>query len=221
MKISYFGFSLAQGKLDVLTTDKTIRLTQDLVISIKKEKKILQVKHKRNITFLEARKIVVLNGRKHLRFCCTEGGHNQPKQEIYHVFSVLFIALGTRLPSSTSFPMVSIFLAFEAPQGCWEILFNPLETIADFNFLEMFVTPYFLRASVISVIVNASYLHLITPLEVFTLSGGYVSHLVVWKLFILKMLLVSLRQSTSTSKIPFRVFFTFWRGSSVCDNLSY
>ena len=29
------------------------------------------------------------------------------------------------------FPLVSIFLAFETPQKCWDILFNPLKTIAN------------------------------------------------------------------------------------------
>ena len=43
----------------------------------KKEKEILEVKYKKNITFLETRKIIVLHGRKHLHLCCTEGGSNQ------------------------------------------------------------------------------------------------------------------------------------------------
>ena len=30
---------------------------------------------------------------------------------------------------------MSRFLKFEAPQGCWDILFNPLSTIVDFHFL--------------------------------------------------------------------------------------
>ena len=40
------------------TNDKIIRLTQDLAIFTKKEKELLEVKHKRNVPFLEARKIV-------------------------------------------------------------------------------------------------------------------------------------------------------------------
>ena len=35
-----------------------------------------------------------------------------------------------RLSSSTGFPVVFIFWAFEAPQGHWNILLNPLKTIA-------------------------------------------------------------------------------------------
>ena len=49
---------IAFGKLDVQTVDKTIGLIQDLVTSIKKEKEILQVKHKRDVTFLKAKKPV-------------------------------------------------------------------------------------------------------------------------------------------------------------------
>ena len=49
---------IAWKKLDVQTADKIIRLTQDLVKFTKKEKEILEVKHKRNVSFLKARKIV-------------------------------------------------------------------------------------------------------------------------------------------------------------------
>ena len=47
-----------------------------------------------------------------------------------HVLCVLFNAFGTCLSSSTGFPVVSIFLAFEAPQGSWDVLLNSLKTIA-------------------------------------------------------------------------------------------
>ena len=46
-----------------------------------------------------------------------------------------FTAFGTCLSSSTSFPVVSIFLAFEVPQGHWDILLNSIETIADLHLL--------------------------------------------------------------------------------------
>ena len=39
----------------------------------------------------------------------------------------------TRLSSSVGFRVVSRFLAFEAPPGCWKIRFNPLKTIADLH----------------------------------------------------------------------------------------
>ena len=49
--------------------------------------------------------------------------------------------LGNLLPRGSSpfpgpsFPVMSIFVAFEALHGFWDILFNPLETIGDFHFL--------------------------------------------------------------------------------------
>ena len=46
---------IALGKLDVQTLNKTIRLTQDDVY--KKRRGNLEVKYKRNVSFLEARKI--------------------------------------------------------------------------------------------------------------------------------------------------------------------
>ena len=52
-----------------------------------------------------------------------------------HVVSVLFTSFGTCLSSSTGFPMMSIFLAFEAPQGSWDVLLNSLKTIADLQLL--------------------------------------------------------------------------------------
>ena len=45
-------------KFDVQTDDKIIQLTQDLAMFTKKEKEIIEVKHKRNVSFMEARKIV-------------------------------------------------------------------------------------------------------------------------------------------------------------------
>ena len=47
-----------QAKRKVQTTNKTIWVTQDCVTYIYiKKKEILEIKHKRNVTFLEARKI--------------------------------------------------------------------------------------------------------------------------------------------------------------------
>ena len=53
------------------------------------------------------------------------------KQSFLQVFSVLFTAFGTCMSSSTAFPVVSIFLAFEAPQGSWDVLLDSLKTITD------------------------------------------------------------------------------------------
>ena len=48
---------------------------------------------------------------------------------------VLFTVFGTCRQSSTDFIVVSIFLTFEATQGCWDVLLNPLKTITDLHFL--------------------------------------------------------------------------------------
>ena len=40
------------------TADKSIRITQDLFLFTKKKKERIEVKHKRNVSFLEARRIV-------------------------------------------------------------------------------------------------------------------------------------------------------------------
>ena len=49
---------IAWKKLDMQTADKNIWLTQDFAMFTKKEKEILKLKHKRNVSFLDARKIV-------------------------------------------------------------------------------------------------------------------------------------------------------------------
>ena len=49
---------IAWKKFDVQTANKIIRLTQELALFIKKKKEIIEVKHKRNVSFLEARRIV-------------------------------------------------------------------------------------------------------------------------------------------------------------------
>ena len=46
-----------------------------------------------------------------------------------------FTTLGTCQLSSASFSEVSIFFIFEVPQSCWDIIFNPLKTIADLHLL--------------------------------------------------------------------------------------
>ena len=91
--------------------------------------------------------------------------------------------------------MVSIFLALEAPQGSWDVLFEPLYTIAylhllgnvglfecqdvsvgfDFFYsfiLFMFVTSCFPGAVDISSVANVNSLLLITPFEVLSFSCG-------------------------------------------------
>ena len=101
---------------------------------------------------------------------------------------------------------VHFIFTFEASQKFWDILFNPLEAIADFPFFGSItlikcqdvavglnllsalsnghssdvITPYFSRAAAIfSVVANASSLLLITPKEVINLSWGYALHLLV------------------------------------------
>ena len=49
---------IARKKFDVQTVNKIIQLTQYLALFTKKEQEIIEVKHKRNVSFLEARKIV-------------------------------------------------------------------------------------------------------------------------------------------------------------------
>ena len=110
---------------------------------------------------------------------------------------VLFPAFGTCLSSSTGFSVVSIFLAFEAPQESWDVLldflkpiFTPLGVQGWLNvkmfvlvwirsspfrmeILLIFVTPFFPRADAISSsVANANSLLLITPLEVLSFSRG-------------------------------------------------
>ena len=52
-----------------------------------------------------------------------------------HMVRVLFTTFRTCLWSSIGFPVLFIFLAFEAPQESWDILLNSLKTIADLHFL--------------------------------------------------------------------------------------
>ena len=51
---------------------------------------------------------------------------------------------------------------------------------------------------------------LITPLELLSFSCGYAQHLVVWNVFIFNMFSACPRLSTSTSKLTFLVFLTFF-----------
>ena len=49
----------------------------------KKEKKILEIKHKKNVSFLEARNIIAsFKEKKYLCLYCTKGGYNQSKEQI-------------------------------------------------------------------------------------------------------------------------------------------
>ena len=87
----------------------------------------------------------------------------------------------------------------------------------DFNLLSiieillMFVTLCFPWAvDISSAVTKANTLLLITPLKVFSLLCRYALLLVVWKLFILKMISACLWLSTSMSKFLFSVFLMFW-----------
>ena len=74
----------------------------------------------------------------------------------------------------------------------------------------MFVAPFSKAAVSASAEDKTNALYLITPLEVFSLSGRYALQLVVWKLFILRMCSACFLLSTSKSTFPFPVFFTIW-----------
>ena len=155
----------------------------------------------------------------------------------FHVVRVLFTTFGTCLCFFTGFLVVSIFLAFEAPQECWDVLLNPLKTIADFHLLgstgllkfqnvsvsldSFFAfsngnSPYDCKSlfskvgAIPSSVANANSILLITPWEVFSLSCGYALHYLVWKLFIFNMFSAFLQLSTSTSRFQF-IVFRFWR----------
>ena len=54
---------------------------------------------------------------------------------------------------------------------------------------------------------QGNFLLLITSLDVFSILCGYVLHLAVWKIFILRMFSVCLQLFTSTSKFPFLGYF--------------
>ena len=122
-------------------------------------------------------------------------------------------------------------LAFETPQGCWDIRFNLLKTIADphlhgsmgmikfqdvgvgldlfFPFL-MFDVCRFLFSKCCCHLFCCNQGQLPTSDNSFgCVSCGYVLHLEIWKLFIFKMFYVSLRLSTLTSSFPFLVFCFF------------
>ena len=53
---------------------------------------------------------------------------------LLHVVRVLFIESGSCLSSSTGFPEESVFLAFEAPLRCWDVLLDSLK-IANLHLL--------------------------------------------------------------------------------------
>ena len=155
------------------------------------------------------------------------------------VIRVVFVRLCTCLSSSAMFLVVDIFLTFEAFRRCWGIMFNLLEAIPNFHFLgnrelikyqdicvrldlhstlsncnSFDVSHCFLRAAVISfAVARASYLLLTTPFNLFNLSWGYALHLVMLNVFIWWMFSAYLRLSTSTSKLPFLVYFCFFNVS--------
>ena len=49
----------------------------------------------------------------------------------HHMVRVLFTAFGICLSYSTGLPVVSIFLAFEVPQGHWNVLLDSLKAIVE------------------------------------------------------------------------------------------
>ena len=103
---------------------------------------------------------------------------------------VLFTSFGTWVSSCTGFPVVSIFLVFEAPQGCWDALLNLLKPKTNLGsmcqdvsvglvrsspflmeILLIFVNLSFLRADAISSsVASANSVLLITRFEVLSFS---------------------------------------------------
>ena len=85
------------------------------------------------------------------------------------------------------------------------------------DILLMFITPCFPSAAAISsAVVKANFLLLITPLDMVSFSCVcvcvcvYALYLVVWKIFIFRIISACLRLSPSTSELAFFVFLTFW-----------
>ena len=64
-----------------------------------------------------------------------------------HMVRVLFTAFGTCVSSSIGFSVVSILLAFEAPQWSWDVLFNLFYTIAYLHLLENVGVEYYFSFS--------------------------------------------------------------------------
>ena len=100
------------------------------------------------------------------------------------------------MSSSTGFTVVSIFLEFEAPLGCWDVQLNPLKTIADLHLpgrmgrvvkyqdVSVGLDSFFAFSNgdsclllvfsglMFSSVANTNSLLLITPLEVLSFSCG-------------------------------------------------
>ena len=153
-----------------------------------------------------------------------------------HGFLVFPPAFGTCVLSSTSFPVMSIFLTFEGPQASRDVLFDPLNTIADFFFLGNVGLVEFLDVGVGFDIFsfsnrNSSYVcdplfsqgcrhllfccqrQLLIPDNYFWCVEFFLAgRLCIWLngRFFFNMFSACLRLSTSTSKFQFLIFWTFF-----------
>ena len=147
---------------------------------------------------------------------------------------VLFITFRICLSSSTGFSVVSIFLAFEAPQESWDVLLNSLETIA---YLHLLGSTGLIKCQDVSVGLDSFYafssgdssyicnslfsqswcnlllcsqcqfLLLITPLD-YGVSHASRLCILSYERFLSLMFSVCLWVYPSASKLPFLVFLT-------------
>ena len=76
------------------TADKITQLTQDLAMFTKTKRKLLEVKHKRNVSFLEARKIVRIYVREN-SFACVARRADTTNEDKYRVLVEKLIQLET------------------------------------------------------------------------------------------------------------------------------
>ena len=124
-----------------------------------------------------------------------------------HMVQVFSPALGICLLSSTGFPVLSIFWAFEAPQGWWDVMLNSLKTIA---YLHLLGSMRLVKCQDVSVGLD-SFL-------AFSNGDSYVCNSLFSKdccyhIFIFNMFSACIQLSTSTSKFLFFVFLRFfWLG---------
>ena len=155
-----------------------------------------------------------------------------------YVVEVVFTALCTYMSAFASFPVEVIFWYLKhfrsAGMYCSTLLKQyPIFTslaiwgwlngrmyvlvwICSLSFLIviplLFITFCSPGAAVISsTIAKTISLLLTTSNNMYNLSWGYALHLVMWKVFLLRIFSDCLQQSTSTSKFPLCVFFTFLR----------
>ena len=140
---------------------------------------------------------------------------------------ITFTTLPTHLTSSANVFLMSKFLTPEAPQGSWYKLLYPFnhDFFQHFRFIKrVCILSLFLRMvilvysltpcfwSIISIssgVANESS-RLIMPLEVFNIAYGYALHLMLWNLSIFSMFSACFFIWTSTSRLPFLSFLTFF-----------